>query len=192
MSDYPPPPPPGGYPPPPPPDPGEGPWPQLPQQPWPQQTPYGQPPPSRSTNGLAIASMVLGIVWVWWVGSLLALIFGYIALRQIKRSNGWQQGRGMAIAGVVLGWVGVGTLVLFVVLAIAAANDDDLDLDSDDSYGDDADLDLLWDRCDAGNMRACDNLYAESPVGSEYEEFGDTCGRRAASSDALCEGRVDP
>ena len=36
-----------------------------------------------STNGLAIASLVVGIVWIYWIGSILAVIFGHIALRQI-------------------------------------------------------------------------------------------------------------
>lgn len=70
------------------------------------------------TNGLAVASLVLGIVWLYWLGSILALIFGYIARRQIDASGGWQAGRGMATAGIVLGWVGVGTLVLVIVLAV--------------------------------------------------------------------------
>jgi hypothetical protein len=73
------------------------------------------------TNGLAIASMVLGIVWIYWVGSILALVFGYVALGQIKRTN--QQGRGMAIAGIVLGWIGVAMIALLILVAIVAAND---------------------------------------------------------------------
>jgi len=44
------------------------------------------------------------------------------------------------------------------------------------TYGDDPYLDGLWDDCAAGDMTACDALYQESPVGSEYETFGDTCG----------------
>ncbi len=68
------------------------------------------------TNGLAIASLVLGILWLYWVGSILALIFGYVAKGQIDRSRGAEGGRGLAIAGIVLGWVGVGILVLLVVL----------------------------------------------------------------------------
>ena len=75
------------------------------QQPYPY--PYAQP---RTTNGLAIASMVLGILWLYWIGSILALVFGYVARDQIKRSG--QAGDGMAIAGIVLGWVGIGFLVL--------------------------------------------------------------------------------
>jgi hypothetical protein len=65
--------------------------------------------------------MVLGILWVWWVGSILAVIFGHISLHQIKQSG--QGGKGMAIAGVVLGWIGVATLVAVIVMvAIGAAS----------------------------------------------------------------------
>jgi len=70
-----------------------------------------------STSGFAIASMVLGILWMYWVGSILALVFGYIALHRIKASAGYVKGRGMAIAGVVLGWVGIALLALTIVLA---------------------------------------------------------------------------
>lgn len=72
--------------------------------------PYGAPMPGAvpmgywappSTNGFAVASLVLGIISGW----LLAIIFGAIALSQIKRSGGRQTGRGMAIAGLVLGIV---------------------------------------------------------------------------------------
>jgi hypothetical protein len=73
-------------------------------------------------NGLSIASMILGILWLYWVGSILALIFGYVALGQIKRSHGTQTGRGMAIAGIVLGWIGIATLVIVIIVAVNASN----------------------------------------------------------------------
>ena len=82
----------------------------------PQPYGYGYPPPPRRTNGLAIASMVLGIVWLYWIGSILALVFGYIARRQIRQRG--ESGDGMAIAGIVLGWVGVGVLVLVLGVGI--------------------------------------------------------------------------
>jgi hypothetical protein len=84
------------------------------------QTPYQAYPASRGTNGMAIASMVLGILWIYWLGSILALIFGYIALRQIKQRN--EGGRGMAIAGTVLGWIGAGTLLLTIIVAVVHHN----------------------------------------------------------------------
>lgn len=73
---------------------------------------------SPKTNGFAIASMVLGIIWIYWIGSILALVFGYIARGQIRRSQGTQSGEGMAIAGIVLGWIGVGILLLLIVLGV--------------------------------------------------------------------------
>lgn len=82
--------------------------------PQPPQVVYQQ----QKTNGLAIASMVLGIVWVYWIGSILALIFGYQARNQIDASGGAQAGRGMAVAGIVLGWVGVGILSLVLLVAM--------------------------------------------------------------------------
>ena len=103
----------GGYQAPPPP-PGAG---------WP--APYGQPyggypyaPPQR-TNGLAIASMVLGILWLYWIGSILALVFGYTAKRQIRERG--EAGSGMATAGIVLGWVGVGFLALGLLAGVASS-----------------------------------------------------------------------
>jgi hypothetical protein len=44
--------------------------------------------------------------------------------------------------------------------------------------GDNAGCDALHHACAAGDMLACDDLYWSSPVGSEYESFGATCGRR--------------
>ena len=73
----------------------------------------------RSTNGMAIASMVLGIVWIYWIGSILALVFGYTARKQIAESQGTQQGGGMATAGIVLGWIGIVAVVGLVVIISA-------------------------------------------------------------------------
>lgn len=64
--------------------------------------------------------MVLGILWLYWVGSVLALIFGYIARNQIKQRG--ESGDGMAIAGIVLGWIGVGILAIVIVLVAAAGS----------------------------------------------------------------------
>ncbi len=110
MSQPPPEPPPGQ----PPPPPGQYP-PQYGYPPagYPPAPYYGYAVPRR-TNGMAIASMVLGILWIYWIGSILALVFGYIARRQIhERAEG---GGGMAIAGIVLGWIGVGFLVVIFVV----------------------------------------------------------------------------
>jgi len=45
-------------------------------------------------------------------------------------------------------------------------------------YGDDEFFDKLWDECEAGSGPACESLFNASPVGSEYEQFGVSCGER--------------
>ncbi|MEU0933607.1 DUF4190 domain-containing protein [Embleya sp. NPDC005971] len=107
---------------------GYGQAPQYGQQPpygygYPQHPGYGGYLPQPGTNGLAIASMILGILWLYWLGSLLAVIFGHIALAQTARTG--QQGRGMAIAGVVLGWIGMALLALTIVVLVLDSNNDD-------------------------------------------------------------------
>jgi hypothetical protein len=98
-----------------------GPPPGYGQPPAPPGQPYYQPWQPTTTNGLAIASLVLGILWLYWLGSVLALVFGYVAKRQIASSGGRQQGGGMATAGIVLGWIGVGFLTLFILLGVLGA-----------------------------------------------------------------------
>jgi hypothetical protein len=71
--------------------------------------------PYRETNGSAIVSVVLGVLWFAGIGSLLALVFGYRARRQIKNSGGSQKGSGLATAGIILGWTGIAILVIVVV-----------------------------------------------------------------------------
>lgn len=73
---------------------------------------------------MAIASLVLGIVWLWGLGSILALIFGYIGKNQIDESTPRQGGRGLAIAGIVLGWVGVVGTAIVVIAVVASSSGD--------------------------------------------------------------------
>lgn len=83
-----------------------------------------------TTNGFAVASLVLGIAGFAFclvlVGPILALVFGYRARREIDGSGGLQTGRGMATAGIVLGWVGIGFTALWFVAIVAAAAADAL------------------------------------------------------------------
>jgi uncharacterized membrane protein len=67
---------------------------------------------------MAIASLVLGILWIYWIGSIVALILGYLALREIRQNPQRIEGRGMAVAGVILGWVAMGTLLLVISMGI--------------------------------------------------------------------------
>lgn len=77
-------------------------------------------PPAARTNGLAVAGFVLGLLWVLWVGSVLAVVFGHLAREQIDRSGGAQRGRGLATAALVLGWAGLGVLAVGLAVALVA------------------------------------------------------------------------
>ncbi len=64
------------------------------------------------TNGFAVASLVLGVLFCLVVTGILAVIFGNVALGRIEASNGTEKGRGLAIAGIVLGWIGISLLAI--------------------------------------------------------------------------------
>lgn len=100
---------------------GQNPYPPYGQPQYPNYPQYAWQPPNPTTNGMAIASLVLGILWLYWIGSVLAIIFGYMARRQIGESGGREQGGGLATAGIVLGWIGVGILV-FIFLAVVVGS----------------------------------------------------------------------
>jgi uncharacterized protein YacL len=76
----------------------------------PAPTPYSSAPTGPKTNTLAIVSLVLAFFI-----SLGAIITGHIALGQIKRTG--EGGRGLALTGLVLGYVGLVVGLLVFVLA---------------------------------------------------------------------------
>jgi len=45
------------------------------------------------------------------------VIFGHLALTQIARSEGWEKGRGMALAGLILGYCGVALLLFGIIVS---------------------------------------------------------------------------
>jgi peptidyl-prolyl cis-trans isomerase B (cyclophilin B) len=71
---------------------------------------YGYPPP-RETNALAIASLVCAFVF-----APLGIIFGHISLSQIKKTG--EEGRGLAIAGLVISYLIIVFAVVMVVLSV--------------------------------------------------------------------------
>lgn len=72
------------------------------------------------TDGFAIASLVCGILGLFLLFTAIpALVFGIISLGRINRDPQYLRGKGMAIAGIILG--GLGVLALFIILLIVAA-----------------------------------------------------------------------
>jgi uncharacterized membrane protein len=71
---------------------------------------------SSQTNSMAIASLLLAVLWFAGIGAVLALVFGYRARREIEDSAGRQTGSALATAGIILGWIGIVILVAGVIL----------------------------------------------------------------------------
>jgi hypothetical protein len=77
---------------------------------------YGQ---TGGTNSLAIGSLIASIVGVFCgIGSIAGVIMGFIALNQLKTSP--QDGKGVAIAGIVIGAAVIVFWVLIMVIGIAS------------------------------------------------------------------------
>jgi len=120
------PPPPGSAPP----NPFAPPAPYGPPGAYPPPGPYGQYPlpypPSGyqpvATNGLAIASFILGLVgWMaCGVGSIVAVVLGFVARSQIRGSQGHQGGDGLALAGIILGFLAIALVIAFFVIGTLA------------------------------------------------------------------------
>lgn len=57
---------------------------------------------------------------MWGIGSILGIIFGFVALASIKKSGGVEKGRGLAIAGISVGFggivLGIGAVIGLIVL----------------------------------------------------------------------------
>lgn len=70
--------------------------------------------PQQETNTNALLAMIFGIVGIFsWIFSIPAVVLGFVALSQMKKEPLRYGNRGMAIAGIVTGFVG---FVLPIVL----------------------------------------------------------------------------
>jgi hypothetical protein len=106
--------------------------------------PGGQPAPGqpgapgqqgqvRGTNGLAVAALCCGLAAVVPVAGVVAIVLGVVALHQLRQvrqapqvHGSGQRGRGMAIAGIVLGTIGTlvwaGLLALGIISAVSGTS----------------------------------------------------------------------
>lgn len=135
-------------------DPGQ-PYSQQPYQPQNPQPPYGQQPyaqqpygvqpygvqpqysagyapqygaPTRPNNSMAVVALVAGICGftaVPFIGSIVAVITGHMARKQIRQTG--EGGDGMAVAGLVMGWIVIaltvlGTIAFFLFFAAVATS----------------------------------------------------------------------
>jgi Domain of unknown function (DUF1707)/Domain of unknown function (DUF4190) len=81
-----------------------------------------RPPVVARTNGLAVASLACGIAQFAFgpLGTIPAIVLGHMARSQIRRTG--EQGAGLALAGLILGWGAVilGVIVIAIGLGVAA------------------------------------------------------------------------
>ncbi len=134
----------------------------------------GAIPPSYAgtpqTSGKAIGSLICGIINIFPL-FIVAVILGHLALSDIKKSAGRLGGRGLAIAGLVLGYLGVVFIpIILIIAAIAIPN-------------------LLRARIAANEASAANsirNLYqAEVAYSQTHTDVGFTCNLADLSSAGL-------
>jgi hypothetical protein len=80
--------------------------------------PYG-----KKDSALAIVSLVSGLVaWTFlpFIGAIAAVITGHLAKKEIRDSGNNLNGNGMALAGLILGYVQLGLALLMIILFVVA------------------------------------------------------------------------
>ena len=79
--------------------------------------------PVAKTNGLAIASLACGVAQFVFgpLATIPAIVFGHVARGRIKRTG--EQGAGLALAGLILGWAAVilGIILILIVVGLAVS-----------------------------------------------------------------------
>jgi type IV pilus assembly protein PilA len=127
-------------------------------------------------SGKAIASLVFGLFIFFFPFSIVAVILGHLSLSEIRKSAGRLKGDGIAIAGLVLGYLGVaGVPIVLIIAAIAIPN-------------------LLRARMAANESSAVASvrtiLTAEITYSSSHPQSGYTCALSDLKGDGLIEGAM--
>jgi len=138
-------------------------------------TSYATPVPTAlgATSGKAIVSLICGLLFFFFPASIVAIILGHLSLSDIKKSGGRLEGRGMAIAGLVLGYAGVAFIpMVLIIAAIAIPN-------------------LLHARIAANEASAVSNIRvlmtAEAGYAANHADAGFTCSLADLARDQLIE-----
>jgi hypothetical protein len=76
---------------------------------------FGLPP---ETSGKAIVSLICGVFFLILPVAMAAIVFGHLSRSEIRKSAGRLKGNGLAIAGLVLGYVGVALIAVIVAISI--------------------------------------------------------------------------
>lgn len=83
---------------------------------------YGPVPPRQGTNGLAVAALVCSLLGLCTCLTAVAgVVLGHVALSQLARPGNHEGGRGLAVAGLAVGYGALGLWALWFVVSLAAS-----------------------------------------------------------------------
>lgn len=118
------------------------------------------PPTTPETSGKAIASLICGLLSFIFPAAIAAIILGHISRSEIRKSSGRLTGSGIALTGLVFGYIGVSFVPILIIAAIAIPN-------------------LLRARIAANESSAVSAIRtinaAEISYGTNHPEIGYTC-----------------
>lgn len=82
----------------------------------PPQTHLGPP----ETSGKAIGALICGLLFFFFPTAVIAIVLGHLSLSEIRKSAGRLKGQGLAITGLVLGYMGVAIIPFVLIIAAIA------------------------------------------------------------------------
>ena len=73
-------------------------------------------PPAQNTDNSEHFNILAILAFIFvWLTVIVGLVLGYIALSQIKRTG--ERGHGLALASVIIGWIGIALGIIAVIFA---------------------------------------------------------------------------
>lgn len=74
------------------------------------------------TRGMAIASLIFGLMFLFFPAAIVAVVLGHLSRSKIRNSGGQLTGAGLGLAGLVLGYMGIAIIPILIIAAIAIPN----------------------------------------------------------------------
>lgn len=74
------------------------------------------------TSGMAIASLVSGLMFLFFPAAIAAVILGHLSRSKIRKSGGQLTGAGLGLAALILGYMGIAIFLILIIAAIAIPN----------------------------------------------------------------------
>ena len=102
---------------------------------------------------MALVSLILGIVsffCLWGIGGILAIVFGILGMGKAKQMNG--TGKGMSIAGLILGVINIVGTVLFIIIVAVAGNKASNEISSWTGKADPSQYSYTIDSCEVDSL----------------------------------------